>query len=154
MTGRSSRHPLDPRRPTTSRRLSKQFLAGLSSAHRIALLSEIETQALDTGRLGAPAIWLEPSARRIPVADGSELVCDRPVTAIGASARPSPWQLSSGVHTLRTFADSLTIRAVLDGDGLHWPEALIGARRHIAPGAGFSEAVATVAALSGSVEAR
>ncbi len=104
--------------------LSKQFLAGDWDAERVGLLTAEQARAAGIElRLGAAAVQLDLGARRIAFADGGQLGYDALVIATGAAARPSPWSAASGVHVLRTLADSRALRAALADDG---PLVVIG----------------------------
>jgi phthalate 3,4-dioxygenase ferredoxin reductase component len=94
--------------------LSKQLLAGTWEAGRLALLSA-EDAARDGIELalGMAADHLDLAGRRVVLADGTSFAYDTVVIATGASARPSPWSARSGVHVLRTLADSQALRADL-----------------------------------------
>lgn len=87
--------------------LSKQFLAGEWAQDRVTLLSrEAAEEARIELRLGVAAQRLDVAGRVLHLADGSTLDYDAVVLATGAHARPSPWQVESGVHVLRSMADS------------------------------------------------
>ena len=96
--------------------LSKQVLNGAWPTERAGLLTA--QAAADAGielRLGVAARSLDTEARRVHLADGEVLAYDDLVIATGASARPSPWQPESGVYTLRTLADCLTLKKCFAG---------------------------------------
>jgi phthalate 3,4-dioxygenase ferredoxin reductase subunit len=104
--------------------LSKQFLAGEWGAERVRLLTAEQARAAGIElRLGAAAVALDAGARRLVLADGQQLRYDALVIATGAAARPSPWVAESGVHVLRTLADSRALGAALADEG---PLAVIG----------------------------
>jgi NADPH-dependent 2,4-dienoyl-CoA reductase/sulfur reductase-like enzyme len=104
--------------------LSKQFLAGEWDAERVRLLTAEQARAAGIElRLGAAAVELDAGAQRLALADGGQLGYDALVIATGAAARPSPWVAESGVHVLRTLADSRALRAALADEG---PVAVIG----------------------------
>jgi NADPH-dependent 2,4-dienoyl-CoA reductase/sulfur reductase-like enzyme len=101
----------EPELPYDRPPLSKQVLTGAWPAERAGLLTA--QAAADAGvelRLGVAARSLDTDARRVHLADGEVLPYDDLVIATGASARPSPWQPESGVYTLRTLADCLTLK--------------------------------------------
>jgi phthalate 3,4-dioxygenase ferredoxin reductase subunit len=117
--------------------LSKQVLTGAWPTERAGLLTG--QAAADAGielRLGVAASSLDPEARQVHLADGEVLPYDDLVIATGASARPSPWQPESGVYTLRTLADCLTLKkcfaggasVVMIGGGFIGAEAAASAR--------------------------
>jgi phthalate 3,4-dioxygenase ferredoxin reductase subunit len=101
----------EPELPYDRPPLSKQVLTGVWPAERAGLLTA--QAAADAGielRLGVAARSLDPEARQVQLADGEVQPYDDLVIATGASARPSPWQPESGVYTLRTLADCLTLK--------------------------------------------
>jgi phthalate 3,4-dioxygenase ferredoxin reductase subunit len=104
--------------------LSKQFLAGEWDLDRVLLLTQeaAEDEGIEL-RLGVPATRLDVAAKRILLADGTTLDYDSAVIATGASARPSPWRPASGVHVIRTLADSRQLHARLSEDG---PVVVVG----------------------------
>ncbi len=109
--------------------LSKQVLAGEWEPPRISLY---DTEALDdlqlTWRLGARAVGFDAASRTVTLADGGSLAADGVVIATGARPRALPGAEGlAGVHTLRTLADSLAIRAEFDASP----------RRVVVVGAGF-----------------
>ncbi|MGH9056087.1 MAG: NAD(P)/FAD-dependent oxidoreductase [Acidimicrobiales bacterium] len=94
--------------------LSKQYLAGSFDRDRLTLIDE--AQAARAGidmRLGTAAADLDVACRRVVLSDGSVLGYEACVIATGATARPSPWAASSGVHLLRSRTDSHSLRSVL-----------------------------------------
>ena len=104
--------------------LSKQFLSGDWDATRLTLLSEEEAERDGIElRLGVAATRLDIAGREVLLADGTRLHYDSVVIATGASARPSPWRPGSGVHVVRTLADSEALRADLQHDG---PVVVVG----------------------------
>lgn len=98
--------------------LSKQFLAGDWPHEKVLLLTReaAEKDAIEL-RLGSRATRLDVAARRVLLADGEALSYDRLVVATGASARPSPWRPDSGVHVVRTLADSRRLHEALMREG-------------------------------------
>jgi len=114
----------EPDPPYDKPPLSKQFLAGSWPEDRIALLSDGEAVALGVElRLGIPADHLDVAGRSVVLADGDRLPYDAVVLATGASARPSPWAVASGVSVLRTVADSRRLRRDLAAGG---PVVVVG----------------------------
>ncbi|MEU4670446.1 FAD-dependent oxidoreductase [Amycolatopsis sp. NPDC023774] len=108
----------EPHLPYDKPPLSKQFLAGAWEHDRLALLTEEEAAADRIElRLGVAATGLDPVARTVKLADGTNLGYDTLVIASGATARPSPWAAESGVHVLRTFTDGTGLRAALAEPG-------------------------------------
>lgn len=66
-------------------------------------------------RLGVPASGLDPDARSIAMADGSEIGYDALVIATGGAARMLQGNGGvDGVHALRTWDDAIAVRAALD----------------------------------------
>ncbi len=104
--------------------LSKQFLTGQWDLDRVLLLTE--EKAADDGielRLGSAATHLDVAERTVHLADGTALEYDSAVIATGASARPSPWRPESGVHVVRTMADSRLLSEHLADGG---PVVVVG----------------------------
>jgi phthalate 3,4-dioxygenase ferredoxin reductase subunit len=104
--------------------LSKQFLTGQWDLDRVLLLTE--EKAADDGielRLGSAATRLDVAERTVHLADGTALEYDSAVIATGASARPSPWRPESGVHVVRTMADSRQLAEHLADGG---PVVVVG----------------------------
>ncbi|MEV6414089.1 FAD/NAD(P)-binding oxidoreductase [Kribbella sp. NPDC051718] len=131
IVGEEARSPYD--RPP----LSKQILRGAWDEERIVLRSDDLLADLDaTWILGTAAVALDPSARKLTLADGQILGYDGLVIATGATPRRLPFGHDlAGVHVLRTLDDTLALR-----DGLR------GARSVAIVGAGFLGAeVAAVA---------
>lgn len=123
--------------------LSKQYLEGSFDAARLSLLTEQEAAKAGVElRLGMAAVDLDVSARQVGLADGSRLSYDVCVVATGASARPSPWLVASGVHVLRTREDSDAIR-----------KDLVAQARLVVVGGGFigAEVAATARTLGAEV---
>lgn len=104
--------------------LSKQFLAGDWDTAKVRLLSPeaAERDAIEL-RLGVAASRLDVAGRQLLLADGARLDYDSLVVATGASARPSPWRPVSGVHVVRTLADSTALQEDLRHDG---PVVVVG----------------------------
>jgi len=97
--------------------LSKQFLAGAWDSAKVALLTAEAAEAAGIElRLGVAAKRLDVARRQLVLADGSRIDWDSVVLATGAAARPSPWSVESGVHVIRTLADSKALRADLAVD--------------------------------------
>ncbi len=98
--------------------LSKKLLSGEWEPDRIQLRQPgaLEALGLDV-RLGVPAAGLDTAGRRVLLDDGSSLGYDALVIATGALARVLPGQPAApGIHTVRTLADSLALRADLQAD--------------------------------------
>lgn len=80
-------------------------------------------------QLGRPAVHLNPSARTVTLADGTQVPYDGAVIATGSTARAWPARrppLPRGVLTLRGWQDAVALRA-----------ELIPGRRLVVIGAGF-----------------
>ncbi len=94
--------------------LSKQVLAGDwepdKAVHRSA--SRLPELGVDL-RLGVAATSLDAATRTLGLSDGTSIVADGIVLAVGASPRRL-YQGTTGVHVLRTMGDCLSIRAELD----------------------------------------
>lgn len=112
LVGEETRPPYD--KPP----LSKALLAGTIAEQDIGLLTEEAAGKADIQLL------LGRTARRLDVAhsvvefdDGERLHYDDIVIATGASARPSPWGQPTGVHLLRSIADSAALREDLGAGG-------------------------------------
>ncbi|MEV7739541.1 FAD/NAD(P)-binding oxidoreductase [Streptomyces sp. NPDC088921] len=105
----------DPELPYDRPPLSKQVLDGRWQAERARLRAPAELDALDLDlRLGHPAVSLDVSGHRLVLRDGSVLPYRTLVLATGLDARRLPGQdRLTGVHTVRTLADSEALRADL-----------------------------------------
>lgn len=94
--------------------LSKALLAGTRTCDDVALLTEKAARSAGIElRLGRRAERLLVAEQEIVLHGGERLPYDDVVIATGSSARPSPWGERSGVHVLRTLADSEALRADL-----------------------------------------
>jgi phthalate 3,4-dioxygenase ferredoxin reductase subunit len=123
--------------------LSKQYLAGEWALDRLALLTPEATAAADLElRLGVAAVRLDVAAQQVVLADGAVLDFDHVVIATGATARPSPWHATSGVHVIRTLADVDGLRSDLAAGG---PVVVVGG------GVIGAEAAATIRTLGHEV---
>ena len=109
--------------------LSKAMLLGTLAPDRIALRRPEAIQALGLElRHGVMATGLDTSARRLTTSDGDHLDYDGLILATGSVARTvAAWSALEGVITVRTMADSLRLRAMLNA----------GPRRVVIIGAGF-----------------
>jgi NADPH-dependent 2,4-dienoyl-CoA reductase/sulfur reductase-like enzyme len=120
IVGEEARAPYD--RPP----LSKQILRGAWDDDRIVLRSdELLADLNATWILGTAAVGLDPSARKLTLADGQVLGYDGLVIATGATPRRLPFGHDlAGVHLLRTLDDTLALR-----DGLRTARsvAIVGA---------------------------
>lgn len=105
--------------------LSKGLLTGALTADDVRLLTEQSAAETDIELLlGRSAVRLDAAARKIELSDGTRLPFDDVVIATGARARPSPWGCPTGVHTLRTLDDAVSLGAELRRGG---PVAVVGA---------------------------
>jgi NADPH-dependent 2,4-dienoyl-CoA reductase/sulfur reductase-like enzyme len=121
----------DPERPYDRPPLSKQMLTGEWEPEKILLPAGKEELGLDF-RLGVRAKAVDLSARQITLESSSGAVetaaFDSLVIASGATARRLPESAGiTGVHVVRTLADSLALRDELDA----------GPTRVVVVGAGF-----------------
>jgi len=121
----------DPERPYDRPPLSKQMLTGEWEPEKILLPAGKEELGLDF-RLGVRAKAVDLSARQITLESSSGAVetaaFDSLVIASGAAARRLPESAGiTGVHVVRTLADSLALRDELDA----------GPTRVVVVGAGF-----------------
>jgi NADPH-dependent 2,4-dienoyl-CoA reductase/sulfur reductase-like enzyme len=131
----------EPHLPYDRPPLSKQLLTGAWEPDRLLLREQAEIDALRLDlRLGMPATALDPDARTVTLADGTELTADAVVVATGVRPRRLPASDGlTGVHVLRTVDDALGLRA-----------RLVPGRRLVIVGAGFVGAeVASVARALG-----
>ena len=100
--------------------LSKGFLAGSEGLDAVYLQPQDWYAEHDIAlRTGVEATALDPSARRVTLADGSELAYDAVLLATGASPRslPLPGHDLEGVHQLRRIEDSEALQAALKDGG-------------------------------------
>ena len=103
-------------RPYDRPPLSKELLRGDREPDQIRLNKPdaFDALALDL-RLGARAQSLDPTARRVTLANGEVIAYDGLVIATGAIARPLPGAPAlAGLFTLRTLDDALALRADLE----------------------------------------
>ncbi len=105
MIGEEDARPYD--RPP----LSKEFLAGTTTAAELAL--EAEDEALDAQwLLGVRAVALDAGTHTVQLDDGRSVTADAVVIATGSQARRMPGA-PPGVHTIRTLADAAALRGEL-----------------------------------------
>ncbi|WP_432587579.1 FAD-dependent oxidoreductase [Streptomyces sp. HD1123-B1] len=100
----------EPHEPYDRPPLSKQVLLGKADAHRTALPRRRELDA--EWRLGVAATGLDMTARRVRLADGTEVPYDRLMITTGVRARPWPHPLEAeldGVFVLRTSEDAVAL---------------------------------------------
>lgn len=114
----------EPELPYDKPPLSKQVLTGEWSVDDARLLTEeaAEQERIEL-RLGVAASRLDIARRELELADGDRLSYDTLVIATGAAARPSPWRPQSGLHVVRTLADTLDLQEDLRRDG---PVVVVG----------------------------
>ncbi len=103
----------EPRLPYQRPPLSKKYLAGELEEDRLLIRhqSYYDEHRVEL-RLGLPATRIDPSARRVALGGGEELVYDRLMLCTGAKARQlsCPGADLSGVHYLRGIGDVTAIR--------------------------------------------
>ncbi|MCP9210013.1 NAD(P)/FAD-dependent oxidoreductase [Streptomyces sp. NEAU-Y11] len=100
----------EPHEPYDRPPLSKQVLLGKADADRTALPRHRELDA--EWRLGVAATGLDMTARRVRLADGTEVPYDRLMITTGVRARPWPHPLEAeldGVFVLRTRQDAVAL---------------------------------------------
>ncbi|AYF78799.1 FAD-dependent oxidoreductase [Nocardia yunnanensis] len=120
LLGDENRAPYD--RPP----LSKQYVRGETDDTALRPAEFYDEQRI-TLRLGATATGVDTTARRVRLADGSDLGYDALVIATGLRPRRIPGLPEvSGVHVLRSHADAAGLRAHLGS-----------ARQAVIVGAGF-----------------
>ena len=108
----------EPSLPYDRPPLSKQLLTGEWGAERLPLRPESELDALQLDlRLGRRAQSLDLDARRLRLEDGEPIDFDGLILATGAAPISLPGSDLEGVHTLRTDADALAIRADFERGG-------------------------------------
>lgn len=130
-------------RPYERPPLSKQVLAGQWDAAKVTLGGSGSDLAIDW-RLGSPAASIDPRARVLTLADGSQIHYDGLVIATGARARALPGTgVLEGSFTLRTLDDALAIRSAL----------AVGSPQIAVVGAGFigAEVAATARSIGAQV---
>ncbi|MEO1092006.1 MAG: FAD-dependent oxidoreductase [Pseudomonadota bacterium] len=110
-------------------------LAGTHSARALDLMGEVRDQLDLTVQLGTAVTGLDPVARRVTLACGTEIAFDLAVLATGSEAvrLPLPGGDLAGVRTFRDLADVEALstasgRAVVIGGGLLGLEAAAGLR--------------------------
>ena len=119
----------EPNLPYQRPPLSKKFLAGEMEADRLPIRHGAFYEGIHCElMLGHAVTAIDRAARKLRLADGSELHYDKLVLAIGGHARPLavPGADLAGVHVLRTMADVNAIRV----------QAVAG-RRAVIVGAGY-----------------
>ncbi len=106
----------EPELPYQRPPLSKKYLSGELAPERLLLrhrsfYDDHRTELL----LGNRAAGLNPAARRVTLADGSQLSYDRLLLCLGAHSRrlSCPGNEHPGVHYLRDLADAAALRAAL-----------------------------------------
>lgn len=107
-------------RPYERPPLSKGYLVGQDERSSVFVHEEGWYAENDVDlRLGTAATAIDPAARRVSLADGTEVAYDRLLLATGASPRrlPVPGGDLDGVLCLRTLADSERLAAALRGGG-------------------------------------
>lgn len=97
----------EPHPPYDRPPLSKQVLLGQAAADTTGLPMRRDPDA--EWRLGVPATGLDPTGKRVLLADGEAVPFDRLLITTGTRARPWPRQEEAaldGVFTLRTLDDA------------------------------------------------
>ena len=109
----------EPQRPYDRPPLSKQLLTGEWDSDRLPLRSADEFAQLQLEFLGGrTAIGLDVGHRLVSLDDGQSVELDGLIIASGARAIRLPFGHElAGVHTLRSQADALRIRANLEAGG-------------------------------------
>ena len=98
--------------------LSKQVLSGDWDADRARLLPVERIAALELELISpAEAAGLDTTARRVRLSDGRDVPYDELVIATGVRPRQLPGNQPTGVHTLRTIDDALSLRADMVATG-------------------------------------
>lgn len=114
----------EPSPPYDRPPLSKQLLTGEWETDRLPLRSQTELDALQIDwRLGRRATSLDLAARTLRLEDDEPITFDALIIATGASPITLPGSDLESVHTLRTDADALAIRAAFEAGG---PVAVVG----------------------------
>jgi 3-phenylpropionate/trans-cinnamate dioxygenase ferredoxin reductase subunit len=107
----------DTRPPYNRPPLSKGFLRGEIEAD--ATYVEIEAAYAESDidlRLGSEVTGIDPRARTVALADGTEVAYDRLVLASGSLPRAlgTPGETLAGVHTYRTLDDAESVRTAAE----------------------------------------
>jgi 3-phenylpropionate/trans-cinnamate dioxygenase ferredoxin reductase component len=106
----------EPHLPYQRPPLSKQFLSGEMAAERLPLRHQAfyEQHRIEL-KLGVPALSIDPTARRVTLADAQALPYDRLLLSTGARSRPLSCVGAElpGIHYLRSIADVEAIRPAL-----------------------------------------
>lgn len=105
----------EPHRPYDRPPLSKQVLTGAWPADKTFFRRRDGYEPLDLDmRLGVAASELDLGARRVGLADGTEVSYDQLVIATGTRPRQLPNDENlSGIHVLRSMGDALSLQASL-----------------------------------------
>jgi 3-phenylpropionate/trans-cinnamate dioxygenase ferredoxin reductase component len=111
----------EPERPYERPPLSKDYLRGEAERGGVYLQEDAgwyEEHDVEL-RASATADSLDVGGRAVVLADGERVSYDALLLATGAEPKrpPIPGVDLDGVHVLRTFADSDTLRAVIDAGG-------------------------------------
>lgn len=101
----------EPHVPYDKPPLSKGFLNGTIGFDRLQLISEKEMEDSEIDLLlGQRAVGIDVAEKVVLLDSGQGVSFDDLVIATGVRARPSPWNASGGVQTLRTFSDAQSLK--------------------------------------------
>lgn len=94
--------------------LSKSFLSGEMQAHRLALRSPqaYEKQNIKI-RVGDPVVRIEPASNTVVTVSGQHIPYAQCVLATGAQARRLAQPQGTGIYSLRSLEDALTLKSML-----------------------------------------
>jgi len=106
--------------------LSKQVLSGQWESGRAILMAPARIDKINAVMHAGRAQRLDVAGHKVELADGTILDYDAAVVATGVRPRTLAGQAISGVHVLRTLADSVALR-----------RSLGGGRRLVVVGGGF-----------------
>ncbi|MBO0853916.1 MAG: FAD-dependent oxidoreductase [Nocardia sp.] len=116
----------EPHPPYDRPPLSKQFVRGETTDTALRPAEFYTEKDIDL-RVGVPVTGVDTAARRLPLADGSELEYDQLIIATGLRPKRIPGlPEAEGVHVLRRYEDAVGLR-----------DAVADAERALVVGAGF-----------------
>ena len=96
--------------------LSKQVLSGQWTPEKAALMPAVRLERIAAELRTGRAASLDVEAHKVELTDGGTLGYDALIAATGVRPRTLPGSAVSGVHVLRTLADSVALRGAL-GEG-------------------------------------